>query len=355
MHSHPLKLSEVLTFRAGPVARALIAANGLQAADVGGVPAAAGGPKGLALHRLDCLLFGDWLRSPATGGARRVYAGASIGAWRLAAAAQRDPVAALARLAEAYCSQRYPEEPPPGLVSAECRRIVTQLLGLEPAWCDDVHLCVVTSRGRGLLRERCSSARFAAAALANFGARRRLARHLERVVFSRGGAPREAFDEFGWVDVRMDDANTADALLASGTLPLVADPVRDIAGSPRGPYWDGGLIDYHLFWPWHEVQGLVLYPHFTDRIIPGWLDKLLPWRRGRGEWLGNVLLVAPTRAFLATLPNGKLPDRSDFHRYGQDHDARIADWKRAIGECGRLADAFLDFCSRPEPARLLPI
>ena len=40
---------------------------------------------------------------------------------------------------------------------------------------------------------------------------------------------------------------------------------------------DGGIIDYHLHLPYHRAQGLVLYPHFIDRIVPGWLDKALPW------------------------------------------------------------------------------
>ena len=350
-----MKPADILTLRAGPLARAHIADYGLRAVDVGGVPAAAGGPKGLALHRLDCLLFGEWLNRPPAQGAPRIFAGASIGAWRLAAAAQRDPVGALARLVEAYCDQRYPARPSPAQVSEECRRIVAHMLGTQPQWREDAQLCVVTARGRGLLGQRHSSPRFAAAALANTGARSLLARHLERVVFRRGGAPRAAFDAFGWTDVALDGANAAAALLASGSIPLLADPVRDIAGAPPGQYWDGGLIDYHLFWPWHQVKGLVLYPHFTDRIVPGWLDKALPWRRGRGHWLANVLLVAPSRAFIDTLPHGKLPDRKDFYRYGLDHARRIADWKQAIGACGRLADAFLDFCARPDPARLMPL
>jgi hypothetical protein len=61
--------------------------------------------------------------------------------------------------------------------------------------------------------------------------------------------------------------------------------------APAGVYWDGGIIDYHLHLPYHHAKGLVLYPHFIDRIIPGWLDKALPWRRARGEWLDNVVLV----------------------------------------------------------------
>jgi hypothetical protein len=49
----------------------------------------------------------------------------------------------------------------------------------------------------------------------------------------------------------------------------------------------------------------------VDRIVPGWLDKGMPWRRARGEWLDNVILVAPSREYLSKLPHGKLPDRKE--------------------------------------------
>ena len=90
---------------------------------------------------------------------------------------------------------------------------------------------------------------------------------------------------------------------------------------------------------------------------PGWLDKHLPWRRSprAHPWLDDVLLVTPSPAFLATLPNGKLPDRQDFYRYGQDHPARVAAWERAIGECERFAEAVLRWLERPDSTLLQPI
>jgi hypothetical protein len=120
-------------------------------------------------------------------------------------------------------------------------------------------------------------------------------------------------------------------------------------------YWDGGIIDYNLHLPYHHGEGLVLYPHFTDRIIPGWLDKPLPWRRARGEWLDNVVLVAPSRDYLAKLPYGKLPDRRDFKRFARDYEGRMTYWRAAIGESDRLAEAFLDFVAHPDPGRVLPM
>ncbi|MCM2329470.1 MAG: hypothetical protein NDI88_16435, partial [Lysobacter sp.] len=89
--------------------------------------------------------------------------------------------------------------------------------------------------------------------------------------------------------------------------------------------------------------------------VPGWLDKALPWRRARGPWLDNVVLVSPSREYLAGLPFGKLPDRNDFKRFESDYDGRTAYWSRAIAESARLGDEFLAFAERPDPARVLPL
>jgi hypothetical protein len=321
------------------------------------VAAAAGGPKGLALIPLDRWLFGSWLRDATR---RRALFGASIGAWRMAAAAQTDPVTALDRLEHAYLErQRYPEKPTAAHVSRVCREIARELIGddaagftrtLEPSWA----LQVVTARQRGP-RAR-ARLRFALAAAANAIGRDQLAAHLQRVVFSvhaAGPSPAVPPDRFATRHVALDAANLEDALLASGSIPLLAEPVRSIAGAPPGDYWDGGLIDYHLYWNYAALDGIVVYPHFVPHVTAGWLDKFLPWRRhgvgaqGR-RWLDNVLMVVPSPGLLARLPNGKLPDRNDFHRYGTDHDRRLRDWRRAIAECARMADEFAAFVERPQ-------
>ncbi len=57
--------SPALTIKAGPRALARIRQNGLSPADVGILPGAAGGPKGIGIQGLDLALFGDWLlRAP---------------------------------------------------------------------------------------------------------------------------------------------------------------------------------------------------------------------------------------------------------------------------------------------------
>jgi hypothetical protein len=101
-----------LAVHAGPRAREHLRRHGLRPQDVRMVPAAAGGPKGLALIPLDRYLFGPWLASAPQGHPRTLHLlGASIGAWRMAAACTPDPDAALAQLAEDYITQTYPHEP----------------------------------------------------------------------------------------------------------------------------------------------------------------------------------------------------------------------------------------------------
>ena len=52
---------KALRIYAGPKARESIRRQGLQPRDIGVVPAAAGGPKGLILGPLDRFIFGEWL------------------------------------------------------------------------------------------------------------------------------------------------------------------------------------------------------------------------------------------------------------------------------------------------------
>ncbi len=87
---------------------------------------------------------------------------------------------------------------------------------------------------------------------------------------------------------------------------------------------------------------MVLYPHFTDKVIPGWFDKGLPWRRGDAGRLQDVLLLAPSKEYLARLPHAKLPDRKDFPRYLGDDAGRERYWRQAMAESRRLGDEFLE-------------
>lgn len=358
-----------LLIHAGPVALTHLRQHGLRASDIAMIPAAAGGPKGLIFQHLDQWLFGSWL---PTAPRVRTLIGASIGGWRMAAACDPDPVAAFAKLSALYCErQRYPHRPSAAYVSAVCGDILDALVGgREQQILTHPHyrLQLLVARGAGLLaapqRHWSTAAGFAAAGIANLISRDRLARQLQRVLMSvdtdTADWLRPRFDGFDTQFAPLNPENLQAALLASGTLPFVMEPVRSLPDAPSGCYWDGGLVDYHLALPYSRVEnGLVLYPHFSRHITPGWLDKGLPWRRAaRGPnrcWLANVVMLSPSPEFLRTLPRGKLPDRTDFAHYGLDHDLRIREWQRAIAEGERLRDAIAAFAERPDMDLVQPL
>lgn len=361
-----------IVIRAGRKAFAHLHKHGLRARDIAVIPAAAGGPKGLIFQKLDQWLFGQWLPSAPR---KRALIGASVGAWRMAAACHADPMAAFQRLGDLYCAQAYPPKPSARFVTDSVTEFLAAFIGgheHEVTAHPHHRLHLLVSRGRRLLaapqHKLTASLGFGLAMLDNLLARAQLANHLARVVVADRRAPaawlRQKFDAFDTHFAPLGAENLAAALLASGTLPFVMEPVRHIPGAPAGTYWDGGLIDYHLALPYsrvtdHPEGGLVLYPHFGERIVPGWFDKTLPWRRaGRGysrDWLDNMVLVAPSRSFLQTLPRAKLPDRNDFHYYGQDNARRVRDWKQAIGEGGRLRDALAAFAEKPAPGVVQPL
>ena len=355
-------MESVLTIRAGKRALERMKTHGLDAADVEIVPGAAGGPKGLGIAGLDRAIFGDWL--PSTPRIRHLI-GSSIGAWRFAAASMQDPVKALAEFARLYTEQSYPPRPSRRFVSDAARTMLSALFKgreaeiLASPW---NRLHIITVRGRWPLTRDTSlhtPLGFGMAAMANAVGRRHLARFIDRTVFlddrDHPCVMPDRFDAFHTHTVKLDAGNLGEALLASASIPMVLEGVVNIPSAPLGIYWDGGLIDYHLHLPYHHAGGLVLFPHFTDRIVPGWLDKGMPWRRARGQWLDNVIVVAPSREYLATLPNGKLPDRKDFARYAGNDAKRITTWRRAISESDRLAEAFMEFARKPDLGRVLPL
>jgi len=358
-----MDIGSIIRVRAGPRAAAQIRQDGIQPADIACIPAAAGGPKGLALLPLDRLLWREVLQHAPTV----ELVGASVGAWRMMALAQPDPLAALDRVQHAYVrEQNYRHEPTPDEVSEACRRIARAALGDGPPQVrPGVALSIITARARGPLARSGSRLVFVRAVAANALGRHRLAAYLQRVLFSAGEPSflERSHDGFDTVQVPLGAPNAEEALLASGTIPLLCSPVRDIPGAPPGIYWDGALVDYHLMLPYPSLtragarQRLVLYPHFNEFVTPGWLDKQLPWRRAPRQhpWLDDMLLIAPSPQFLASLPNGKLPDRQDFYRYGTDHGARIRAWERAIGQCEQFAEATLRWLERPDPGLLQSI
>ncbi|KQM75505.1 hypothetical protein [Xylophilus sp. Leaf220] len=356
---------QALRIYAGSAARRHLERHGLQPSDVQVIPAAAGGPKGLVLGRLDRYLFGDWLPK---SGQPVALVGASIGAWRMATACLPDPVAGFARLERDYIGQRYDfpagrGRPLADDVSAQFAASLHSFYdGRVPALLAHprYRLHVLAARGRMLLtREHrwATPAGYLGAFVSNLAHRRALGAWIERVVFSagEGGLPFGTGD-FPTRRVPLDAANFHPALQASCSIPFALRAVAEIPGAPPGAYWDGGITDYHLHLQYDTgPQGLVLYPHFQRAVVPGWLDKALRWRHRPTGFLDRMMVLAPDPAWIATLPRGKLPDRQDFVHFRNDHDARAAAWTAAAGASQQLADEFDAWLARPDMGRVQPL
>ncbi|CAB5720217.1 Patatin-like phospholipase [Delftia tsuruhatensis] len=365
--------SPALRIHAGPRALAHIRRHGLSPGQVRVIPAAAGGPKGLILGPLDRFIFGEWLprsRQPVD------LVGASIGAWRMATACLEAPVQAFERLERDYIAQRF--DPPPGsrrtpaaLVSERFASSLEQFYGgrvTEVLGHARYRLHVVAARGRGLLARESrwrTPLGYLGAFASNAVHRKALGAWLERVVFSSGSAEGMAPIPFGTHDLRtrqvaLSEANFMQALRASCSIPFVLEAVHDIAGAPRGAYWDGGITDYHLHLAYADQgrlgeDGIVLYPHFQQAVVPGWLDKGLRWRHRATPWLDAMVLLAPDPRWVARLPRGKLPDRHDFMDFATDHEARWRAWSTATSASRQLADEFAQWLDRPDPGQVLPL
>ena len=335
-------MAPALSLRAGPDALRIIRERGLRAEDVDVVPGASGGAKWLVLAGLDRFLFGEFFRAPRTRPLHLI--GSSIGSWRLAAFAQRDPVAALDRAHRAYIhDQHYSPKPTAHEVTEVGQRMLGVLLG--DTGVDDIlgnvskHLHVITTEGRGLAASDSRivlAASMAVAAAGNLLSRRTLSLQLRRFIFHTAGdkTPFTGLEDFETIHVTLTRENIRAALLASASIPLVLEGVA-IPGT-GGVHWDGGVLDYHLDMNFGAGEGLVLYPHFYSHIVPGWFDKSLSWRRARVDNFRRALIIAPSDDFVAALPGGKIPDRKDF--YTMPESERIPRWQQAVDASQRLGD-----------------
>lgn len=372
-----------LHIHAGPAARRHLEKNGLRPRDICTIPGAAGGPKGLILGPLDRFIFGQWLPQSA----QPVHlVGASMGAWRMATACLNDPVAALQQLEHVYLHQHYHLLPGAKRPSAAS---VSELFGqtLQSFYGGRVEevlkhprykLHIVTARGRHVLQREHrwrTPLGYLGAYATNLLQRKALGAWLERVVFSTPQAALPfASSDYRTRQVFLSEANFQKALQASCSIPLVLQAVHNIPGAPSGAYWDGGMTDYHLHLNYAAVQGtpeliadtayptgagglngLVLYPHFQQSVVPGWLDKSLGWRHKATPFLDNMVLLAPNPDWVKRLPNGKLPDRTDFTYYGQDLAGRVAAWNAAIAASAQLADEFEAWLQQPDLGQVQPL
>lgn len=349
-----------LVFKAGPGAFDTIRRHGFAIERIGTIAGASGGAKWLVLSQLDRVVLASIV--PRLVGPVHLI-GTSIGAWRFACYAQSDPHAAIERFEQAYIEQSYSEEPDIHEITAKSHEILQVILGADGA--DQIldhpvfrtHIMAVRARNIAASEQRLLlAASLMIAASLNAVSRKTLAWFYERALFFDGREIPPFFDVKGlpMQRIMLKKDNLEDAVLATGSIPLVLSGVRDIAGATPGMYRDGGVIDYHLDLPHSDPDRLTLYPHFFDRIVPGWFDKKLTWRRPHPANVDRTILVSPSAEFVAKLPNEKIPDRTDFARYAPGE--RIQVWRAVVAECQRLADEFNDVIERGElEARITPL
>ncbi len=351
-----------LTIIAGSTARKRLTNEGWQPELFTAMVGASGGAKLLGLGHLDRYLFGEYLTRASHS--MELY-GSSIGSWRHAALASINPGKAIATLQDRYMNQQWAEDDsrsPSEVVDGLCEWVLDSLL--TP---DDIdHIAanprfrthVVTALGLGLNSHQQKSMLalgMGKAAVLNMINRQLLARSFQRVVFSTGVSESCMFKDFDTEHVKIRPDNLRSALLASGSIPFLMSGQRDIVGAPDGHYWDGGIIDYHFDFANYAGDGLVLYPHFSDQVVTGWFDKGLRWRRNSQrnsnghQTLDKVIIVAPSRAYIAALPYGKIPDRRDFQKMSQA--TRLTYWRECVSASQALASAFIEVIESPDPLR----
>ncbi|MGQ4275709.1 alpha/beta hydrolase [Pseudidiomarina sp. E22-M8] len=333
-----------LQLRAGKSAWLQIKEQGLTEDAVQLLVGASGGPKWFVLQGLDRYLFGEFF---AARQRPLDLLGTSAGAWRFAALGQQDPVAASELFCRLYRTQTYSAKPDVLEITDEARKLLAEYI--PDTAVDEIlnqerfrhHWIVARCRGMTGSEGKRQLVGLLTSAAANSVKREWLGKFYERVIFHHP-ASRATFTEH-WNDLpthyaTLSTANFKQALLATGSIPMVLEGVRDIPGAPSGMYRDGGVTDYHFDLDFSGVDGLVLYPHFHHEVIPGWFDKRIKKRRTTGSQWPNVILLTPTQEFIDALPFGKIPDRTDFAKL--DADARIKYWQQAVEQGKWMADQF---------------
>lgn len=336
--------------RAGKKAYQIIKDGGFDWDSITTYFAPAGGPRWLTATGFDLsLLNGGYLGN----GGPVLLVGSSAGAWRLAAWLQPQAEESYRRLMEAYILKSYDKYDTPPKVLASLEEIVN-------AYIDDdalpfalrhkkYRLAVITARGKGLLNTETNfvqTAGFGVLFALNFFSRSYVYWMVERVVFHN--APRPPYfclfqPGFQGSYIPLTEINFKSAIVSSGAVPLYVSGVKDIYGGPRGRYYDGGLVDYHLTQRFNERDGeLTLFFHHQERIIPTWFDKKLKSRGPSDEALSNVLMVHMTDDFVSRLPNSRVCDRTDFKTYVNDPETRMANWRQTVAMAAPLGDQFIE-------------
>lgn len=342
---------ESIVVKAGPKAYEIIKSEGLNSNRIKVIAGAAGGPRWLVLTGLDKVIFSTMFKNRIDP---LFLIGASIGTWRFAAAAQKNPLSAIEKFEKAYLAQVYSKRPGYEEVSYECykgldaffnKNSIKEILN-HPY----LRLNILTNRSKMFSasdNKVVLGAHLIMAALINIINANGMKMFFERNVFydKRDTMPLLNNENIKIKKNVLNEHNFRKAIMASGSIPMFMPGVDNIHGTMPGVYRDGGLLDYHLDIPFLEKEddnNLVLYPHFFDKIIPGWFDKKLKNRKPKKDNISNVVLISPSQQFVESLPFGKIPDRIDFKTFQGNEKERNKYWNKVIKENMRLGEEFWD-------------
>lgn len=337
---------QVLDVYAGRNAKKRIEQEGFSADLFDYVLGASGGPKWFVLAGLDRYIFPEFF----AGRTRPLdVIGSSAGAFRFACFAQKDPLSAINRLAERYSHTVYSDKPTAREITQKGTELLSYVLGengsQEIINNPIIKAHFIVARCKGLTQFEVKPLQMAglvASAGANAVKRKWLEKFYQRYVFSPPSSVLQLEDpnKMPTYSVPLTTENLPQALMASGSIPIVIEGVENISGAPKGMYRDGGIIDYHFDLTLGPAKGLVLYPHFYSKPIPGWFDKSFKKRLPHTSSYDDVVMLVPSAEFVASLPYGKIPDRKDFENMPAEQ--RIAYWQSVISKSNVLGETFQD-------------
>ncbi|MCM2286411.1 MAG: patatin-like phospholipase family protein [Desulfobacula sp.] len=344
-------MADAISVRAGRRAIGIIRDEGLDPSRIKVLAGASGSAKFLVLTGIDRVLM-DLFK----GRTEPLYLiGTSIGAFRMAAFCQNDPAAALGSLEREYIAQHYQHRPTREEINRETLRILDAFIDekrIEQVLNHPfMRISFLANRCRGLLKSEALPLQWMGlglAAGANLMNRDFLGLFFERALFCAPGElpPYAGMNRFPLKVYGLTKDNFKPALLSSGAIPAIMAGVSDIPGV-KGMFRDGGILDYHLdipFLPGPVLPGenqLVLFPHFYEHITPGWFDKRLN-RLPAPDNMADVVLIAPSPAFVQSLPLGKIPDRKDFYGFKGRDGERMAYWKETVNRSRELGLEFVE-------------
>ncbi len=335
-----------ISILAGRKAIEIIRDEGLDLSRVKVIAGASGSAKFLVLTSIDRVLIS--LFKDRTDPLYLI--GTSIGAFRMSAFCQKDPIKAIEILERKYIEQHYDFKPSKKDILLEARKILDAYINdseIEEILTHPfLKLSFLSNKCKGLLKKESTPLLwlgFGLAAGMNLFNRNSLGIFFERALFCGPGKlpPFASMNQFPLNIYGLTQSNFKQALLSSGSVPIVMEGISDIDGVP-GVFRDGGIIDYHLDIPFlQDKESLVLYPHFYETITPGWLDKRLN-RKPTPENMENVVLIAPSDKFVKSLPFEKIPDRKDFMTFKGKDQERINYWEKVVEKNKQLGHEFFE-------------